>query len=124
MSFPPGLLRAAEHLLETCRRKGRLIATAESCTGGLIVGVLTAIPGSSDVVDCGFVTYSNDAKTKMVGVPEATIRQYGAVSSDVAASGTDVGLWDREEDQSAEAMNESEVPGQTRTDLRWHEQGD
>jgi len=86
MSFPPGLLRAAEHLLETCRRKGRLIATAESCTGGLIAGVLTAIPGSSDVVDCGFVTYSNDAKTKMVGVPEATIRQYGAVSSDVAVA--------------------------------------
>lgn len=86
MSFAPRLLRAAEHLLETCRRKGRLIATAESCTGGLIAGVLTAVPGSSDVVDCGFVTYSNDAKAKMIGVPEATIRQHGAVSADVAVA--------------------------------------
>jgi nicotinamide-nucleotide amidase len=86
MSFSPGLLGAAAQLLETCRRKGRLIATAESCTGGLIAGVLTAIPGSSDVVDCGFVTYSNDAKAKMIGVPEATIRQYGAVSADVAVA--------------------------------------
>jgi nicotinamide-nucleotide amidase len=86
MSFSTGLLKAAEHLLQTCRRKGRLIATAESCTGGLIAGVLTAVPGSSDVVDCGFVTYSNDAKAKMIGVPEATIRQHGAVSADVAVA--------------------------------------
>ncbi|MCX7344568.1 MAG: CinA family protein [Alphaproteobacteria bacterium] len=86
MSFSTGLLNAAEHLLQTCRRKGRLIATAESCTGGLIAGVLTAVPGSSDVVDCGFVTYSNDAKAKMIGVPEATIRQHGAVSADVAVA--------------------------------------
>ena len=86
MSFSPRLLAAAEHLLETCRRKGRLIATAESCTGGLIASVLTAIPGSSDVVDCGFVTYSNDAKAKMIGVPEAVIRQYGAVSAEVAVA--------------------------------------
>ena len=86
MSFAPRLLTAAEHLLETCRRKGRLIATAESCTGGLIASVLTAIPGSSDVVDCGFVTYSNDAKVKMIGVPAAAIRQYGAVSAEVAVA--------------------------------------
>jgi nicotinamide-nucleotide amidase len=86
MSFSTGLLNAAEHLLQTCRRKGRLIATAESCTGGLIAGVLTAVPGSSDVVDCGFVTYSNDAKAKMIGVPEATIRQHGAVSAEVAVA--------------------------------------
>ena len=86
MTFSPGLLRAAEHLLETCRRKGRLLATAESCTGGLIAGVLTAIPGSSDVVDCGFVTYSNHAKAKMIGVSDATIRQHGAVSAEVAVA--------------------------------------
>jgi nicotinamide-nucleotide amidase len=86
MSFPPAIIKAAEHLLETCRRKGHLIATAESCTGGLIAGALTAIAGSSDVVDCGFVTYSNDAKTRMIGVPEVLIRQYGAVSRDVAVA--------------------------------------
>ncbi|MGI4797726.1 MAG: CinA family protein, partial [Janthinobacterium lividum] len=59
-------------------------ATAESCTGGLIVGALTEIAGSSDVVDRGFVTYSNEAKTEMLGVPAGLIGQHGAVSEPVA----------------------------------------
>jgi len=61
-----------------------MIATAESCTGGLIAGVLTAIAGSSDIVDRGFVTYSNAAKTEMLGVPAALITTHGAVSAPVA----------------------------------------
>jgi nicotinamide-nucleotide amidase len=61
-----------------------MLATAESCTGGLIVAALTAVAGSSDVVDRGFVTYSNDAKIQMIGVPSALIETYGAVSEEVA----------------------------------------
>jgi nicotinamide-nucleotide amidase len=61
-----------------------MLATAESCTGGLIVAALTAVAGSSDVVDRGFVTYSNDAKIQMIGVSSALIETYGAVSEEVA----------------------------------------
>jgi len=61
-----------------------MIATAESCTGGLVCGALTAIPGSSDVVDRAFVTYSYAAKTEMLGVPQAMIVEHGAVSEEVA----------------------------------------
>ncbi|MGH6683646.1 MAG: CinA family protein, partial [Pseudolabrys sp.] len=60
------------------------IATAESCTGGLVAGALTDIAGSSDVVDRGFVTYSNEAKQQMLGVPAATIKKHGAVSRETA----------------------------------------
>ncbi|MBN34129.1 MAG: damage-inducible protein CinA [Rhodospirillaceae bacterium] len=74
----------ASRTLESCRRKGLMIVTAESCTGGLIAGALTAIPGSSDVVDRGYVTYSYDAKTEMLGVPSAMIMEHGAVSEEVA----------------------------------------
>ena len=63
------LIEQATALLELCRRKKLRIATAESCTGGLIAATLTEIPGSSDVVDRGFVTYSNAAKQAMLGVP-------------------------------------------------------
>jgi len=77
---------AAERLLALCRRRGLKIATAESCTGGLVAAALTAIAGSSDVVDCGFVTYSNEAKRKMLGVPAATLKRYGAVSAEAAAA--------------------------------------
>ncbi len=77
-------LDQAEALLAQCRAKGLRIATAESCTGGLIAATLTAIAGSSDVVDRGFVTYSNAAKTALVGVPEAVIEAVGAVSEQVA----------------------------------------
>lgn len=74
----------ASAVLAACRAKGLLVATAESCTGGLVVGALTAIPGSSDVVDRGFVTYSNEAKAQMLGVPPALIERNGAVSESVA----------------------------------------
>jgi nicotinamide-nucleotide amidase len=78
------LRRAAKRVLDLCRVRGLRVATAESCTGGLVAAALTEIAGSSDVVDCGFVTYSNEAKQKMLGVPAATLTRYGAVSSETA----------------------------------------
>lgn len=80
------VLDDAATLLDACRAGGVLLATAESCTGGLIAAALTAIAGSSDVVDRGFVTYSNEAKTELVGVPAALIEARGAVSAEVAAA--------------------------------------
>ncbi|QDL92897.1 CinA family protein [Paroceanicella profunda] len=74
----------ARAVLEACRARGLMLATAESCTGGLVSGALTAIPGSSDVVDRGFVTYSYPAKTDMLGVPQAMLAEHGAVSEPVA----------------------------------------
>ncbi|MDJ1017854.1 MAG: CinA family protein [Paracoccaceae bacterium] len=74
----------AARVLDLARARGVMIATAESCTGGLIAGALTDIPGSSDVVDRGFVTYSNTAKTEMLGVDPALIEAHGAVSEEVA----------------------------------------
>lgn len=78
------LQKLAETVLALCRAKKLMIATAESCTGGLIAGALTDIAGSSDVVERGFVTYSNRAKSEMLGVPAALIEQHGAVSAEVA----------------------------------------
>jgi nicotinamide-nucleotide amidase len=78
------LRAAATAVLEACRARGLKIATAESCTGGLVAGALTDIAGSSDVLDRGFVTYSNEAKQQMLGVPTDTIKKYGAVSRDTA----------------------------------------
>jgi nicotinamide-nucleotide amidase len=75
----------AEGVLDALRRRGWTIATAESCTGGMITAALTDIPGSSDVVDRGFVTYSNAAKVAMLGVRPATLEAHGAVSEAVAA---------------------------------------
>lgn len=72
-------LRAAA-LLDKCRARGVKIATAESCTGGMVAALLTTIAGSSDVFDCGFVTYSNEAKIGMLGVSSGIIVEYGAVS--------------------------------------------
>ncbi|MFQ0814406.1 damage-inducible protein CinA [Brucella anthropi] len=73
-------------VLDSCRKAGVMIATAESCTGGLIAGALTDIAGSSDVVDRGFVTYSNEAKAQMIDVPMELINRVGAVSKEVALS--------------------------------------
>ncbi|TMJ02604.1 MAG: CinA family protein [Alphaproteobacteria bacterium] len=76
----------AERVLVACRARGWKLATAESCTGGLVAGALTEIAGSSDVVDRGFVTYSNAAKVEMLGVPEETLDKFGAVSGQTAAA--------------------------------------
>ncbi len=78
------LRAAAAIVLDLCRARGLKVATAESCTGGLVAGALTDIAGSSDVVDRGFVTYSNEAKQQMLGVPSGTIETYGAVSRETA----------------------------------------
>jgi nicotinamide-nucleotide amidase len=84
--FPDSLVGDATALLELMRRRGLRLVTAESCTGGLIAGALTEIAGSSDVVERGFVTYSNEAKTESIGVPAALIARVGAVSREVAVS--------------------------------------
>ena len=80
----PDLLARTAALLAACRACGETVATAESCTGGLLAATLTAIPGSSDVFERGFVTYSNSAKSEMLGVPYWLIERHGAVSEDVA----------------------------------------
>ena len=71
-------------LLDLCRTKGLRLATAESCTGGMVGAWLTEVPGSSDVVECGFITYSNAAKVEMLGVGMDTLAAHGAVSEQVA----------------------------------------
>lgn len=85
-SREPTLPALARAVLNAARAHGMTIATAESCTGGLVAGTLTGIAGSSDVFDRGFVTYSNAAKTAMMGVPAALIEDMGAVSAEVAAA--------------------------------------
>ena len=75
---------AAARVLDACRTHGLKVATAESCTGGLVAGALTEIPGSSDVLDRGFVTYSNAAKQAMLGVPASILERHGAVSRETA----------------------------------------
>lgn len=82
--FTPALLARAEKLLADARARKLKIVTAESCTGGLVAGLLTEIAGSSDVVERGFVTYSNDAKEELLGVPHGLIVRHGAVSAEVA----------------------------------------
>jgi nicotinamide-nucleotide amidase len=74
----------AHAVLSACETHGLMLATAESCTGGMIASALTDIPGSSSVVDRGFVTYSNDSKTEMLGVPAETLLAHGAVSRETA----------------------------------------
>lgn len=95
------LHKKAGKLLELYRKKKLTLATAESCTGGLVATLITDIPGSSDVFEGGFVTYSNASKTKFIGVPEALIKAHGAVSKEVAeamargavkATGADVAI--------------------------------
>lgn len=82
--FPEDIEALARGVIEAALENEILIATAESCTGGLVAGALTAIPGSSAVVDRGFVTYSNEAKAQMLGVPMDLIVEHGAVSEPVA----------------------------------------
>lgn len=82
--FPAPLLSLAETVSARARKQGLRIATAESCTGGLIAALLTEIPGSSDVLERGFVLYSNAAKTDLLGVPAELITDHGAVSEAIA----------------------------------------
>ncbi len=82
--FPPELVDRAATLLDRCKKEGWRIATAESCTGGLIAALLTEIAGSSAVVERGFVTYSNEAKIELLDVPQMLISRHGAVSAEVA----------------------------------------
>ncbi len=84
--FPNTLTEKAKVLISHCEAAGLMLASAESCTGGLISGLLTSVPGSSSVVERGFVTYSNEAKTEMLGVPAGLIADHGAVSEEVAAA--------------------------------------
>ena len=81
--FPDRVLRLADEILAACRAGGLRLAVAESCTGGLVAGSLTAVPGSSDVVERGFVTYSDAAKGEMLGVPDSVLAAHGAVSTEV-----------------------------------------
>lgn len=82
--FSKELIDQTKALIEACRDGGLMIGTAESCTGGLLAACLTEVPGASDVFERGFVTYTDTAKVDMLGVPEALIRDHGAVSEEVA----------------------------------------
>jgi len=84
--FEAEILTLAQSVLDACRARGWHVATAESCTGGLVAGALTALGGSSDVVERGFVTYSNEAKSELLGVAPETIAAHGAVSAEAAAA--------------------------------------
>ncbi|MDF2998358.1 MAG: CinA domain protein [Xanthobacteraceae bacterium] len=95
------IILEATRVLDLCRERGLTVATAESCTGGLVAGALTEIAGSSDVVDRGFITYSNAAKMDVLGVSATTLRAHGAVSAEtaremvtglLAAAGTSLGV--------------------------------
>lgn len=78
------LYKEAESFLEDCRIRNIKVATAESCTGGLITAALTSVPGSADVLERGFITYCNTAKIDMLGVPNELLNEHGAVSVEVA----------------------------------------
>ncbi|WP_183637841.1 CinA family protein [Rhizobium leguminosarum] len=82
--FPDDILSTAEAIIRDFTAAGLMISTAESCTGGLIAGALTAISGSSAVVDRGFITYTNSAKIEMLGVQTETLLRFGAVSEETA----------------------------------------
>ncbi len=84
MTFAPTLVTRASALLDAFRARGKMLATAESCTGGLLAGLITHVAGSSDVLERGFVTYTNRAKTEMIDVPAPLIEKLGAVSEEVA----------------------------------------
>ncbi|TXM73058.1 CinA family protein [Methylobacterium sp. WL12] len=90
--FDDALLARAKALVAAYAKAGTRIATAESCTGGLVAGLLTAVPGSSAVVERGFVTYSNEAKSEAIGVPAELIEAHGAVSEAVARAMADGAL--------------------------------
>lgn len=78
------IVAAAKNLLEICKRKNLLVATAESCTAGLVAGTLTEVPGTSSILDRGYITYSNEAKHDMLGVSRDILAKHGAVSRETA----------------------------------------
>lgn len=78
------IVEAAKRLLYICKRKNLLVATAKSCTAGLVAGTLTEVPGTSSILDRGFITYSNEAKHEMLGVSRDVLEKHGAVSKEVA----------------------------------------
>lgn len=84
--LPADLLSLAKEVLTAAKSRNKRIVTAESCTGGLLTGCLTAMAGSSQVIDCGFITYSNESKTQLLGVPSDAIKDLGAVSDVVASA--------------------------------------
>lgn len=110
MTDDPVLLSRAEALVAAYAAAGERIATAESCTGGLVAGLLTAVPGSSAVLERGFVTYSNAAKTEMLGVPADLIARHGAVSEPVARAMAE-GALARSEAEVAVAITGIAGPG-------------
>lgn len=78
------LIEAARRLIAICKGKNLLVATAESCTAGLVAGTLSEVPGASSILDRGYVTYSNEAKHDMLGVPREVLARHGAVSRETA----------------------------------------
>ena len=89
MKLPDDIATLAEETIAALKAAGITVATAESCTGGLIAGALTSVSGSSDVVYGGFVSYANEAKIAMIGVPFGLLKQFGAVSKEVAMAMAD-----------------------------------
>jgi nicotinamide-nucleotide amidase len=84
--LPHDLVDLAKEVLNAAKAQKKRIVTAESCTGGMLGGCLTANAGSSDVVDCGFITYSNESKSRLLGVPRDAVESFGAVSDIVASA--------------------------------------
>lgn len=107
---PHDIEALARRVIEAAKAKELMLATAESCTGGLVAGALTGIAGSSAVVDCGFVTYSNAAKARMLGLPADLIESWGAVSEPVARAMAE-GALQRSRAQVAVAVTGIAGPG-------------
>lgn len=108
--FPDDIQLATEAVIHAAIKAGVLIATAESCTGGLVSGALTAVAGSSAVLDRGFVTYSNESKAELLGVSEGLLTQFGAVSEPVARAMT-LGAVDRSRASAAVSITGIAGPG-------------
>lgn len=109
--FTGDLKIKAKKLIDRCGERGIRITTAESCTGGLIAGLLTEIPGAAEAVDCGFITYCNEAKEQFLGVPHALIEQHGAVSEPVARAMADGAIAKKENVNLAVAVTGIAGPG-------------
>ena len=117
-AFPNALNENAKALIDLCRDKNVRLSTIESCTGGLLAGCLTDIAGSSDVMDRGFVTYSNEAKNEEVGVKLETLMEFGAVSAPVAKQMC-AGAMARRPIGAAASLTGVAGPGGARPTNRW-----